>query len=500
MLTIKSIKQSVYDIISFGIVARILNFFKGILLAYYIGANYKTDTYLIAFSATMLLTKIIADGLTISLVPTFQEIDRRDGQKGRNEFANNMINCFIVISIALIILGMILAPAIIKILGPGFKGDDLREAVKLFRIGLPIITFHFIRAIFGGYLQSLHKFKSGAKSGVINAIIYIIYLVTISKYFGLEGLMVAGVISVIGQVYIMYKGSIKAGYKYKYYISFKDRQVYRVFTFLLPIIVSIGINEIIGAVDNAMGSVLEKGTIAELNYANSIISLIVGLFIVAIVTAIYPILAENYNKYEDDDLKQSINYSIRLIFLIAIPTTIILITLAVPIVKLFYERGAFGITATINTAELLRYYSIGIIGTSLILLLTRVFYAIHDLNTPVKLLMMALISNIIFNYILMRLIGAKGIALGTAFSVLLTSAYGIFKLNWKISFIPWDDIFIRLFKYFIAGVIMTSVVTIIYSNLNGVLGSTFAGNLILVILSAFMGVASFSGVVWVTKA
>lgn len=500
MLTIKSIKQSVYDIISFGIVARILNFVKGILLAYYIGANYETDTYLIAFSATMLLTKIIADGLAISLVPTFQEIDRRDGLKGRNEFANNIVNTFMLVALILIILGLILAPFIIKIMGPGFKNEDFNEAVYLFRLGLPIILVHFVRATYVGFLQSIHKFKAGAKSGVVNAIIYIIYLVLFSRYFVLEGLMIAGVIAVFGQVYVLYKACVNNGYKYKFHILLRDRQLKRVISFLLPILISIGINEVIAAVDNAMGSVLEKGTVASLNYANNIITLIVGVFIVAIVTAIYPILAENYNNYKDNDLKRSINYSVWIIALIAIPTTIILITLAVPIVKLFYERGAFGVEATIKTAELLRYYSIGLIGTSLILLLTRAFYAIHDLETPVKLGIMSLISNIVFNYIFMKLIGARGIALGTALSLLMTSAYGIFKLNWKLRFIPWDEIFIKLFKLILAGIIMSSVVTILYFNLNGVLGSTIIGNLLLVIVSSFLGVVSFSGVVWVTKA
>lgn len=500
MLTIDRIKKSVYNIISFGIVARVLIFLKGILLAYYIGANYKTDTYLIAFSATMLVTKIISDGLTISLVPTLQEVNRRDGLKGRNELTNNMINSFILISLGLIIIGLIIAPFVIKILGPGFVGEDFLEAVKLYRIGIFIMTFDFIRAILVGYLQSLQRFKAGPKSGVVNPAIYIIYLVTISKFFGLEGLMIIGIIATIGQIYVVYKGCAKEGYKYKFYILLKDRQLIRVITFLLPIMISVGINEIIAAVDNAMGSVLEKGTIAQLNYANNIITLIVGIFIVAIVTAIYPILAESYNNYNDKDLKQSINYSMKIITLLAIPTTIILITLGVPIVKLFYERGAFGVEATINTAELLRYYSIGVFGTSMILLLTRAFYAIHDLKTPVIFGMMALISNVIFNYIFMRVIGAKGIALGTSLSVLITSFYGIFKLNRQLRFISWHEIFIKLFKLILAGIIMGFVITILYSNLNGVLGSTFIGNLILVILSALLGVASFSGVIWVTKA
>lgn len=500
MLTINKIKQSVYNMISFGIVARILIFLKGIFLAFYVGANYETDTYLIAFSATMFFTKIMADGLTIALVPALQEIDRRDGLKGRNEFVNNMINSSIVISLGLIVIGLVLAPLFIKILGPGFKGDEFKEAVKLYRIGIPIITFELIRSIFGGYLQSLHKFKAGPKAGVVNPLVYVIYLTTISRHFGLEGLMVAGVVAAMAQVYTMYDGCAKLGYEYKYYILFKDRQLYRVITFLIPIMMSIGINQMIVSIDSAMGSVLEKGTIARLNYANNIITFIVGLFVVAVVSAIFPVLAESYNNNESEELKQSINYSIKMITFIAIPISIILIVLAVPMVKLFYERGAFGIEATIQTAELLRYYSMGIIGTSMILLLTRAFYAIHDLKTPMIFGAMALIGNIIFNFVFMKLIGARGIALGTSLSVVITAAYGIIKLNLLTNFATWAELTKRLFKNIMAGVIMASVVTIIYTNLSSALGYTFMGNLTLVILSAFAGTISYAGIVWVTKA
>lgn len=499
MLTLDRIKKPIKDIVSFGLVARVLTIFKAVLIAFFIGANYRADIYLVAFSATMIVTKVIADGVTVTLVPTLQEIDKRDGLRGRNEFTNNIVNTLILLSILLMALGLIFAPLIIKAMGPGFEGIDFTRAIKLFRLGLPIMTFHFIRAIGGGYLQSIHKFKSGAKAGIINPVIYIIYLLTFSHRFGIEGLMVAGVLAAMGQAYTLYKGCVNAGYKYEYYILLKDRTLIRVFTFLLPIMVGIGINEINAAVDNAVGSILEPGTIAQLNYANDIITLLVGIFIVAIITAIFPILAESFNKDKMDDLNQSLNFSFKMLILIAIPTTIILITLAQPIVKLFYERGEFGVANTIITANLLIYYSVGIVGTSLVLLLARIFYAIKDTNTPLILGVIALGTNIILNIILVRFIGARGIAISTSISVLITSMYGIFKLDSKLNFISWKQVFYKLLKLAVATAIMILVIFIIKSNLYIIFSNTFMGNLFFVTISSVIASAAFGSVLYLTK-
>lgn len=499
MTTLERIKKPIKELISFGLVGRVLTFFKAVLIAFFIGANYRADIYLVAFSATMIVTKVIADGIIVTLVPTLQEIDKRDGLRGRNEFTNNLVNTLILLSILLMVLGFIIAPLIIKAMGPGFEGVDFKRAIKLFRLGIPIMAIHFIRAVSAGYLQSIHKFRMGAKSGIINPIIYIIYLLTFAHRFGIEGLMIAGVFAAMGQAYILYKGCVNSGYKYQYYIFLKDRTMIRVFTFLLPIMVGIGINEINAAVDNAVGSMLDSGTISQLNYANDIIGLLVGIFIIAIITPIFPIVAEHFNEDEMGHLNQSLNFSFKMLILIAIPTTIILITLSQPIVKLFYERGEFGHANTITTASLLIYYSIGIIGTSLVLLLTRVYYAIQDTNTPMILGIIALVTNVTLNIILVRFIGAKGIALSTSISVLITSLYGIFKLDSKLNFISWKQGFYKALKLAAASIIMVLVITIIKNNFGILLSNTFIGNLFLVAISSVIGLASFGSVLFVTK-
>ncbi|HZH93537.1 MAG TPA: lipid II flippase MurJ, partial [Tissierellaceae bacterium] len=139
MMSFKTIKKQTQDLLTFGLFARLLNFLKGILLAFFIGANFRTDTYLVAFSASVFLIGIVADALIVSLIPIYHQIDRRDGKKGRFEFTHNLISYWTILGLILMVLNFLLAPFIVKLFGPGFGPEGFNQAVRLFRYGAPIV-------------------------------------------------------------------------------------------------------------------------------------------------------------------------------------------------------------------------------------------------------------------------------------------------------------------------------------------------------------------------
>ncbi len=501
MMKFSTIKKQAQDIFSFGLGARILNFFKGILLAYFIGANFRTDTYLVALSASVFLAGILAEGLIVSLVPLYQQIDRRDGVKGRFLFTNNLLSYWTILGLMLIFISYLIAPLIIKIFGPGFNGEEYRMALRLYRWGIPVILVHIYRAIFGGYLQSQHKFRAGAKGGVVNSIIFIIYLILFSDAFGLEGLMVAGIIAVGAQAFILAQPVFSLqGYRYKPHFIPNDRLILRLNTFLLPVMIGVGINSLNGAVDNAIGSALIEGTVTELNYADGIIELFVGLFIMSIITAIFPIISEKEKFEGQDALKDALRYSLRIVTLISVPAIVLLTVMGEPIVRIFYERGQFGIDATLATANLLGYYGVGIFGMGLILLINRMYYALENTITPLIVSGIALILNIVLDLILIRFIGPGGIALGTSIGVTISAIYGLYKLNQKLQFIDWKDIALRTIRFIFAGYVMGLVMLVLKNHYMGMVGTSLMYNIFLVVGSLVAGLFTFYSVVFIARA
>lgn len=485
------IRSNTLYIIHFAIATRFLVFIKDILMASRIGVNYKMDSYLLAFSTIMLLTKIIGDGLIVAIIPLLQEIQEKHGKQRSIEYTNNLINITALLSFILIVIGYLGAPIIIKIFGPGFKGMELEKTILLFRIGLPIIMLSWIRAIGGGVLQAEHAFKAGAKGGVANALVYIIYLLFFSGKFGLKGLMVAGIIGIISQIYIIWKAMKKKGYKYQWKLDFKDRYLFKVIKFLLPILFGIGVNELNNSIDNAIASTLPPGSIAELNYANEIINFFIGIFIAAIVTVIFPVLSESHNKKDIENLKTGINHGIVTLLKVSIPVSIILMAMAEPIVKIVFERGAFDDEASFFTAAALAYYAIGLTAMALIPLITRVYYSIHDMKTPVIISFLALVVNIIVDLLLAPFMGARGIALGTSLSVILAAIIGIYDLNRRLKFAREKNISGIFVKFSVAGVIMATGIILSYGVVAISLENIFLHNIITVGISSLVGLGLY---------
>ena len=492
MIGFARIKKNVYILISHGIVARLLNLLQPILIAFYIGTSMSTDTYFLAFSATMLLTKILTEGMLVSSIPIYQQIDKRDGMKGRVEFTNNLLNTYSILGLILVILGIIFAPLIIRIFGPGFTGEMFDQSVKLFRIGAPILFFDIIRIIGSGYLQSIHAFKAGAKSGIAYNLVYIIYLLFFSQYFGVEGLMVAGIVAIISQIFILWKPVFKGGYSYKFHLLLKDRLLIRFHTFMFPILLGVGVNEVNLIIDNAIGSTLRTGTVAELNYANDIISFFVTWIIVALVTAIFPVISQRFRDDDPETIKKSFLYSLRIMIVVSIPLAILFMTLAEPLVRLFFQRGEFSYEDTIATASILRYYAPSIIGMSLMLLLNRIFYAVHSVTTPVVIGILGLVSNAVLSLIFARYLGSVGIALGTTLSVILVTLYAIIKLNLIYKIFTFKNAIVSLSKIIVAGISMAATILYLNEQFGGILEVSDIGNILVVILSAVCGLAVYT--------
>lgn len=501
MMSFNTIRKQTQDIISFGIGARLLNFLKGILIAFYIGASYRTDVYLVAFSASVFLIGIVAEALIVSLIPIYQQIEKRDGKKGRFEFTDNLISFWTLAGLFLILIGYLAAPLILRAFGPGFGSEGSREAVRLFRLGLPIILMHVWRAIFAGYLQAQHKFRAGAKGGVANSLIYILYLIFLSRRFGLEGLMVAGILAVGVQAFLLAQPVLKLqGYRYRPRLLLKERNLVRLNMFIIPIMLGVGINNLNQAVDNAIGSFLQAGTIAELNYADGIVDLFVGAILMALVTAIFPVISERMRLGDSEETMHSISYSLRLVTMVSIPSTVLLIFLAQPIVRLFYERGEFGAEATAATATMLIWYGVGIFGMGLLLLITRIYYAREDTITPVAISAVALVLNIILDIGFVQLIGPGGLALGTSLASTIAAFYGICRLNRLYGFLTWAEVGMKGLKLFMAGIVMSSILVLLTGSFGDIAQGSFIGTLVLVVVSGAIGIGSFLSIVFVTRA
>lgn len=499
MLNSKKIVKSALIIVSLTLVSKFLGLIREILIAAKFGSGMETDTFFIALTATGLVTGFISDAIIITFIPILSEIEAKEGKRGKIEHMNNMLNFIFVLAIILVLVSYFLAPFTVRILARGFESKQFALAVNLTRIGLPMILFSGIIGVFTGYLHSEGRFTSSAAVGIPFNLVYIFFLVFISSIFGIKGLMITAVIAVASQFLVQIPEAISSGYKYMFKFDLRDIYIKKVLLLSLPVIVGVAIHDLNAVVDRTLASSLIPGSISALNYANKLNGLILGVFISAITTVIFPLLSKESNSDNIPGMKKIMSYGINHILIITVPATVGLIVLATPIVEIAFQRGEFDAVATLMTSQALIFYSIGLLAMGLRPLLTRVYYSLQDTKTPMVNGAISVGFNIVLNLILVKYMAHAGLALATSIATTIATILLLYGLKKKIGALGTKSYITTFLKTGLASGIMGLVAYLIYHGLYGVLGVSKLYNLISLLVAVSIAAIMYVVLCYVFK-
>jgi putative peptidoglycan lipid II flippase len=231
-----------------------------------------------------------------------------------------------------------------------------------------------------------------------------------------------------------------------------------------------------------------SGSISALNYANKLNGLILGVFISAITTVIFPLLAREFSNNNLSGVKSIMAYGVNLILIITIPATVGLVILATPIVQVAFERGAFTPDDTIMTSSALVFYSLGLVASSLRLLITRVYYSLQDTKTPMINGAISLGLNLIFNLIFIQFMAHAGLAFATSIANTVATLLLYYELKKKIGSLGTKGYISNFIKSGFASVIMGVIVYVVYHSLFSLLGVSKLANLLSLLSAVGIGV------------
>ncbi len=493
----------------FTLISKFLGFIREMLIASKYGSGYETDTYFVAMTATTIIMTTFGAALNTSLIPVFSEVESLRGKEGKLKFFNNILNVIFFLTVVLALFSFILSPLIIKVLATGFEGEQLELAVKLNRIGLPIIISLGFTYVFSGFLQSSQIFGPSAIMGIPYNFVFIFFLLILAKKEYIYGLMLASVIASTTQFLIQVPAIRHQGFRYRLYVNFKDRYLRKIFTLIVPVLLGSTVQHINTIIDKTLASNLVDGSISSLNYAAKLNDVVVSVFIAAITTVVFPMLSRAFAQGDGKAIRSIMRQGINTIFVITVPATIGIMILSEPIVRIFFERGAFDSTATTMTSGALFFYSIGLVGISLRLMLNKVFYSFHDTKTPMVNGILSVGLNIILNFILVRFMAHRGLALATSISAIFTSILLLFSLRRKIGPIGISGYIKCFLKTLVAASIMGIIAYSVYNGLIirlgygkifeliSLLASIFVGMIVYLILCILLRVREMGGLIGV---
>ncbi len=407
--------------------SRIAGFLRDILIAAFAGAGPVADAFFVANRLPNLFRRLFGEGaFNAAFVPEFAGILATDGPAPAQLFAEQALAVLATWLIALTILGEIFMPQLMLVMAPGFTRDPAKFAlaVTLSRITFPYLLLICLTALLSGVLNGLDRFVAAAAAPLLYNLFAIAGLLALRPFLPTVGhaLAIGIAFSGIAQLALLWWAVRRAGMRLVLPRPRLTPQVRGLMRRMAPGLVGAGVVQLNLAMDTIIGSLLPTGSVSLLYYADRVNQLPLGVIGTAIGTALLPLLSRQARSGAEEDSRITLNRALEYGLFLTLPAAAGLMVLAVPIMTVLFQRGAFDLAQAAGSAHALQAYAFGLPWFVLAKVLVPGFFARGDMTTPVRFAMMSLALNLAFNLTLIWPLGYVGLALSSSFAAIANCA------------------------------------------------------------------------------
>ena len=409
--------------------SRVLGFVRDMVVARAFGASHVADAFYVAYRIPSLLRELFAEGsMSAAFVPVFTRTLATGSRDEARRLARAAFSLIVVVVAAITVLGVVFAPPIVALIAPGFADDPGKAELtaRLTRIMFPYLLWISLAALAMGVLNSLRAFAAPALSPALFNLSIIAAVFLLGPLLDEPVLAVAwGVfIGGLAQLLVQLPGLSRLGMGLGWLWRPDHPGLRRMGVLLVPTLVGLSVSQVNIFIGTLLASYLAQGSVTYLYYAMRLVQFPLGIFGVALSTALLPTLSSQTATGDARAIRETLSFGLRLILFITLPAMIGLIALRTPIIHLLFEHGRFLAKDTAGTAIALLGYSVGLWAFAGVRVVVPVFYARQDTRTPVVVAILAVAVNVGASLALRGPLGHGGLALATA----LASAFNFIVL------------------------------------------------------------------------
>ncbi len=404
--------------------SRILGFVRDMVLARIFGATPAADAFFVAYRVPNLLRELFAEGsMSSAFIPVFTEYQTLKSKRDAWELASAVFTTLLTIVIGITILGIILASGIVWLIAPGFHDDPAKLGMTtlLTQIMFPYLIFISLAALAMGILNSMRAFAAPAFSPVF----FNIFIIGCALF--LSPTMSEPILGVL------------RGMLFGFRFAPSHPVVRRIGALMVPSLLGLSVTQINITVSTILASFFAGGPTYRF-YGMRLIQFPLGIFGVALATAILPTLSAQAARGALDELRTTLGFGLRMILFIILPAMLGLILLRQPIVHLFFEHGTFTAHDTAETARAVLCYSVGLWAFGGVRIIVSAFYSLQDTRTPAISAAIAVTANLVFSLLLMSSLGAAGLALATALAAMVNGGILVAVLHRRLGGVDWGSV------------------------------------------------------------
>lgn len=459
----KSITSAAIIIAGASFVSRLIGLVRDRILAHYFGAGPIMDAYYASFKIPDLVYNLlIAGALTAGFIPTFTKLfETGEDKKPAWHLASNIIN---IMGAALIVLcgfGIIFASPLAVIIAPGFAPENKDLVVTFTRIMFFSPLLLGLSMVLGGILQSLRRFVLYSIAPIFYNFGIIFGATALYRFIGVSGLAWGVVMGAALHLGIQIYGAYDAGYRWHFVFNLKDAASRLVGKLMIPRTLGLAMTNLNSIIVTMLASLLPIGSVAIYNYANNLQYFPIGLIGIPFALAAFPVLSAAAVKNDKEIFIQSLATTAGQILFLIIPASVAIMLLRAQLVRVILGTGQFDWTATINTADALALFALGLFAQSLIPLFARAFYALADSKTPFVISVISELISIICALLLMKNFGVAGLALASSIGATINLTLLVVYLRQTTKSLGENQLLPSLYKIIIATLFMALVIQLL---------------------------------------
>ncbi len=390
-----------------GIMAsRLMGLVRDRIFAHYLGNSYVADAFRAMFRIPNILQNLFGEGvLSASFIPVYARLRAEERHQEASELAEAIFAILVMVTSVLVLAGVFASPLLVKAIAPGFHDAKRDLSIRLVRILFPGAALFALSAWCLGVLNSHRKFLLSYTAPIIWNLAMIVAFLWNGGRQGQEHLaIVIAMASVLGSG-LMFAVQLPSVLRLLHPLSLQLRlgsaSVKIVIRNFFPVFLSRGVVQVSAFVDSMIASYLPTSAISALAYAQTLNSLPVSLFGMAVSAAELPAMSSALGTTEEiaGVLRQRLAQGLQNIAFFVVPSAVAFLVLGDVVVAAIYRTGKFGSHDVTLVWNVLAGSAVGLLASTSGRLYSSAFYALRDTRTPLNFAIIRVVLTIGLGYL-----------------------------------------------------------------------------------------------------
>ncbi|MCL1863009.1 MAG: polysaccharide biosynthesis C-terminal domain-containing protein [Defluviitaleaceae bacterium] len=479
------------DVAAISLGGRFLTFLgRTMYIGWFGTANQLLNAFTFALRVPNVIFTVLGAALGTVMIPIYSSLLAEKKEAEAKRFIDNVITISIILLGLLVAVGLAGAPLLARVVA-GADFENPEYLIFVLRVLIPAVMFFGFGAIFQGILHSHGIFRLPAFVTAPGGIILILYLILFGNRFGVTGLVFAAALGIFMQPFIMLPAVHKLGYRYRFSLNLRDKNVRAAGRLCVPVLISVASYQFHFIFGQSVA--LRFNTTAVMDYSQEIVQVFILTIVYAIAAVYLPKLSVQWAKADMGGFNESLRSAMGYTFFLVLPAAVGFFILRFEIMEfLLGWQGQESYESIQLAGNMMGLYAVAVVVISFKEVADRAFYSGKDSKTPAIFGVVIMVINILVTILLISRIGVYAMPVAYGVAAVIGCSGLVLRLHLRTGFI--DFRFLReLFKVVVAVLLMAVVA--FYAR-----GLRLTGVLIVdMVVTAMSGAAVYFAVAWALK-